>query len=264
MTLANFTTPTAGPSAFGTALVIEPLPPGETLTITGTVGAFNIGDEIVGASTGATGIVTSTNTVQTIPMTAVTGTFSLGDHVAGVTSGATGIVTGFVGSGFFPTIIVSLSTSTLFQAGEVINDSTSGASGTANSVTGGGLQVQLLQSSAGLALQFGAEVIAGPSGSASVSATAVIAPQPVSVWDDEVMNFFRGYPTSVFFDQSRLIFDNIPSVPSGIAWSAHRLVASIFMSSSAAGKCDLRACARQGANSLCHPRAWKRSEFVFH
>lgn len=212
-----------------TATVIEPLPPGETLTIDGTVGAFNIGDEITGASTGATGIVTSTDSVQTIPMTAVTGTFSIGDHVNGATSGATGIITGIIGAGLLPTIVVSLTTSTLFQVGEVINDSTSGASGTANSVTGGGLQVQLLQSSAGLAIQFGAEVIAGPAGSASVTASAAIVPQPVSVWDDEVMNLFRGYPTSVFYDQSRLGFCNMPSVPSGIAWSAISLPLDFYI-----------------------------------
>src|SRR5581483_6786430 len=41
----------------------------------------------------------------------------------------------------------------------------------------------------------------------------------VSDWDDEVMNLYRGYPTSCFYDQNRLGLCNFPSVPSGIAWS---------------------------------------------
>jgi hypothetical protein len=229
VTLANFSTPTAGPSAFGKALVIEPLPPGQDLTVTATVGQYNIGDEVKGAITGAAGIVTSTVGSQTIPMTAVSGTFAIGDHVVGATSGATGIITGFVGSGILPTIVVSLSTSTLFQAAEIINDSTSGASGTANSVTGGDLQVQLLQSSTGLAITFGAELVVGPSASALITGVSTLPPQPVSVWDDEVINNFRGWPKSVFYDQSRLGLCNFPSVPSGIAWGAIGLPLDFYL-----------------------------------
>jgi hypothetical protein len=48
----------------------------------------------------------------------------------------------------------------------------------------------------------------------------ILAPTAVSVWDDEVMNSFRGYPSSVFVDQNRLGFCNFPSVPNGIGWSA--------------------------------------------
>jgi hypothetical protein len=212
-----------------TATVIESLPPGQSLALSGTIGAFNVGDEIIGASTGATGIVTSTVGQQTIPLTSVTGTFSLGDAVTGGTSGATGIVVGFSGGGLLPTIVVSLDTSTAFQAGEVITDNTSGATGTANSVTAAGLEVQILQSSAGIALTFGAETIAGPGGTATISGVSTIAPQPVAIWDDEVMNLFRGYPTSVFYDQGRLGLCNIPSVPSGVAWSASGLPLDFYV-----------------------------------
>lgn len=45
-------------------------------------------------------------------------------------------------------------------------------------------------------------------------------PDPTTDWDDEVMNGFRGYPSSVAVDQGRLIFSNFPSVPAGICWSA--------------------------------------------
>jgi hypothetical protein len=43
------------------------------------------------------------------------------------------------------------------------------------------------------------------------------------------MNLFRGYPSSVFADQSRLGFCNFPSVPSGIAWSAIGLPLDLFV-----------------------------------
>lgn len=45
-------------------------------------------------------------------------------------------------------------------------------------------------------------------------------PDTSTDWDDEVMNGFRGYPSSVAVDQGRLIFSNFPSVPAAICWSA--------------------------------------------
>ena len=229
VTLSNFTTPTAGPSAFGTAVVIEPLPPGESLTLSNTVGIFNIGDEVKGSVTGATGIITSSIGVQTIPLTGVSGTFSVGDHLTGGTSGATGIISAISGTGLLPTLIVALLTGTLFQAAETITDNTSGATATANSVSAGGLQVQILQSVAGQAITFGTETIVGPSASATATPASVLTPQPVGVWDDEVMNNFRGWPTSVFYDQSRLGLCNFPSVPSGIAWGAIGLPLDFYL-----------------------------------
>lgn len=65
------------------------------------------------------------------------------------------------------------------------------------------------------------ESVVGPGGSLATSAVATIGnPEPVTIWDDEVMNTLRGWPASCAVDQNRLIFCNFPAVPSGICWSA--------------------------------------------
>lgn len=62
--------------------------------------------------------------------------------------------------------------------------------------------------------------IFGPTGAAVQSGVpTVIAPLPSTVWDEEAMNDFRGWPASVTNDQSRLAFCDFPAVPRGIAWS---------------------------------------------
>jgi hypothetical protein len=163
VTLADFVTPTAGPSEFGTATVEESLPIGQTLDVGPSfVGFFNVGDEVTGSITGATGIITSIN------------------------SGA------------------STLTVQLLQSGDA-NQGTIGFTSP--------------------------DVVVGPGGAATLGAGTVAAttPQPVSVWEDEVMNLFRGYPTSTFFDQSRLGFCNFPSVPSGVAWSAISLPLDLYV-----------------------------------
>ncbi len=223
----------------GTAIVIEPLPPGQVLTLSSTIGIFNIGDTIRGGTSGALGIVTTSPSAQVIAFTAGAGALAVGASVTGGTSAATGVVTaidygvvggggGFGGSPSPLTMTVSLSTSTLFQAAEVI--SSGGNNVTSTTVTGASLTVQLLQSGSATAVNaFTAETVAGPSGSAAVSGVATTVPQAVSVWDDEVMNVFRGYPSSVFFDQSRLGMCNFPSVPSAIGWSAIGLPTDLYV-----------------------------------
>lgn len=64
------------------------------------------------------------------------------------------------------------------------------------------------------------ENVVGPGGSDNITAVATTSPQAIAVWDEEVMNSFRGYAGSVFFDQGRLGLCNFHSVPSAIAWSA--------------------------------------------
>jgi hypothetical protein len=122
---------------------------------------------------------------------ALNGQYSVGDEVEGATSGAKGIVTNIAAS---DTIYVQL-----------LQNATAGASnivGTIGFVYG--------------------DIVIGPNGGSvwGLTVAATIVPQAVSVWDDEVMNDFRGYPASCFVDQSRLGFCNFPPVPGGIAWSA--------------------------------------------
>jgi hypothetical protein len=159
VTLSNFTTPTAGPSQYGTATVEEPLYPGQALGVAANV----------------------------------TGVVSVGDVIIGETSGAEGIVTALVGGGT-------------------------------------GIDVQLIQNDGGHVIAFAAnEVAVGPSYAITLTSNPPGGPFAVSLWDDEVMNLFRGYPTSVSFDQNRLILNNFPSVPSGIGWSAIGLFLDFYV-----------------------------------
>lgn len=217
----------------GTGLVIETLPPAQTLTVGSTVGGFNVGDVVEGKTTTAKGIVTSNAGAQTIffPITTVPdGTFQTGDPIVGGTSGATGIVTG---KNYWNDDInqgISQLHVTLTAGAFVAAETVSGAHGSAavTSVSGIALVVQLIQSDAGIVSTFGVETVVGPSGTAAISGVATTTPQAISVWDQEVMNSYQGWPASVFTDQNRLGFTNFPSVPGGIAWSAIGIVTDLY------------------------------------
>ena len=126
-----------------------------------------------------------------------------------------------------------------FQVGDVVNGSLSGAKGIVVATSATTVTVQLIPTSSGNIVNFvgtttyAAEYIVGPNGSiyASGSAGAVTVgpPAAVAVWDDEVMNAYRGYPSSVTFDQNRIIFCNFPARPDGIAWSALGLFFDMYV-----------------------------------
>lgn len=194
------------------AVVTEPLPPAQTLTVTSSSG-FNLGDVVTGTTSGAKGQVTSAGSVQSIVTTDGISPFNVGDAVVGGTSGATGVVTAIVFENAV-NFTVSLDTATSFTAGETITGP--GGARTIFSVSSTGLTVQLL----GTGPSFGTEGLVGPSASTIITAVAAAAPQAVTVWDDEVFNAYRGYPAACFADQFRLGFCDFPSVPGGIAWSA--------------------------------------------
>lgn len=124
--------------------------------------------------------------------------FNIGDEVQGTVTNSIGLVTQINGGAMTMVVqLLSVNTSnvsaTIFR-GNIIDSSTL-AFTTADTVTGVG----------------GALV--------PTAVTPVVAPNPILVWDDEVMNDLRGYPASVSYDQNRLIFCNFPSVPNGICWS---------------------------------------------
>jgi hypothetical protein len=208
----------------GTATANEALPPGQILTLSSPSGSFNIGDEVKGSISGATGIVTtSANSQQLFGI--LTANFNVGDTVTGGTSGASGTITQVAFYGFFaPYILVSLAPGPVFVNGETATDTntgqtfTVGISSTSSATT---MTVQILPTASGNIISFTtSDQVVGPSASSGISAVTTTTPQAVTVWDDEVMNQFRGYPSSVFADQTRLGFANFPSVPSAIAWSA--------------------------------------------
>ena len=85
------------------------------------------------------------------------------------------------------------------------------------------------------------DIVVGPSGALQVNNGVAITntgPQAVSVWDNEVMNLFRGYPSSVFYDQGRLGFCNFPSLPSGVCWSAIGLPLDMYVEATASVTAD--------------------------
>ncbi|TAL43846.1 MAG: hypothetical protein EPN91_05675 [Salinibacterium sp.] len=105
----------------------------------------------------------------------------------------------------------------IFNVGDVVTGSVSGAKGVVLSVAALAISVQLIPP---ITTFVATDVVAGPGGTLAMNAGATGgAPGAVAVWNDEVMNAFRGYPQSVFNDQGRLGFTNVPSVPSGIIWS---------------------------------------------
>lgn len=105
---------------------------------------------------------------------------------------------------------------TVFSIGDVLIGATTGAKGIAISFGATTAVVQLIAPAS-----FGVEGVSGPGGSLSTSAvSAVGAPQAVAIWEDEVMNTFRGFPSSVAVDQTRLALMNFPSIPGGIGYSA--------------------------------------------
>ena len=195
------------------AVVIEPLPPGQSIGITASVGNIAIGDVVIGSVSGAQGIVVTAPTNQSI---GIVGTAPpVGTALTGGTSGATGIITAINSAG---AITISLNTSTAFVVGETVNYS--GGSFTTTAVSALALVVQLISTVTTIKFFTTSDQIVGPSGLGTVNAVTTVAPQAVSVWDDEVMNGFRGFPASVFVDQFRLGFCDWPAIPGGIAWSA--------------------------------------------
>ena len=124
--------------------------------------------------------------------------------------------------------------STSFSIGDVVIGSVTGSKGVVTAINAGAktITVQLLTTSSSSAtfnpgagdqtVAFTtADTVAGPGGGLTPSSVAAIGnPQSVTIWDDEVMNDFRGYPASCFNDQFRVGFCNFSSVPGGIGWTA--------------------------------------------
>lgn len=127
----------------------------------------------------------------------------------------------------------------VFAVGDVITGLTTGATAIITSMDPSAINCQLIPGPrGGIGFQPG-EGIAGPSGAANIlpggGNVATIFPQPVTVWDDEVMNSLRGYPQSVFVDQGRLGFCNFPALPNAIGWSAINSPNDLYIDGTATG-----------------------------
>ncbi len=113
-----------------------------------------------------------------------------------------------------------------FQVGDLVIGQLSGAKGIVISYSGASMTVQPLSSTDFGAA--GAEVVVGPNGSLGFNTVTDTVPQPITVWDDEVINDFRGYPRSCFVDQGRLGFNDVPAEPSMIIWSAFGVFTDLY------------------------------------
>lgn len=105
---------------------------------------------------------------------------------------------------------------TLFSIDDAVQGSVSGAKGVVVGVSSSNLNILLTS-----AVYFTVgETIVGPSGTTTFGGVSTLSPAATNLWEEEVFNDYRGYPQSVFVDQNRLGFCDIPAVPNGIAWSA--------------------------------------------
>lgn len=109
-----------------------------------------------------------------------------------------------------------------FQVGDVVED----AAGRQGEVTAVGLSAGLINlitvnhygnAASGFPA---AEDVVGPNGVLHVtSAGSATSPKTTLQWDESACSDYRGWPQSVFFDQNRLGFCNLPSVPGAVLWS---------------------------------------------
>lgn len=118
----------------------------------------------------------------------------------------------------------------IFTIGDEVIGNTSGAKGIVVQVNGNPTNTIVVQSIPPNTAFVNAEICAGPGGTLKITtAPSSSAPAAVSVWNDEAMNAYRGYPTSVTVDQGRLVFSNFPGVPSGIAWSTIGVLTDFYV-----------------------------------
>lgn len=213
----------------GTATINEQLFPTQRVTLsTDPTAIFAVGDAVEGSVTSAAGVVATvggnlTSVTAMAPVAAGTG-YAVSDQVSvagGSGTAATATVATVNGSGGItgltvasggsytapPTNPVTLTTVTGVGTGATADLTTTTTTNTLDVV---------LSSSRVITTS---DTLVGPHGSGTVSAVLTISPAATTAWDDEVINDLRGWPNSCFFDQSRLGFCDIPSVPGGVAYS---------------------------------------------
>jgi hypothetical protein len=220
----------------GTATVNEPLPPGETLTYTTLTGQINIGDVVIGSVTGAHGIVATNAFNQVLLFSSPFGyqnVAHVGDTVTQAATTSTGLVIGssyyFDGSTYSIWLTISVSAGGFTTGGPVVGPLGTHTPSSVTTQNSSSITVQLIPVGDNVIQFTGTETVAGPSGNFAMTAHSITTPQAVADWDDEVMNSFRGYPSSVFADQSRLGFTNFPAIQGAIAWSAIGLPTDLFV-----------------------------------
>lgn len=159
--------------------------------------------------------------------------------VASPTTGTINVLESLPGSQVL-TYVAGTVVSRVYCAGDIVQGSVTNSRGVVTARDDGArtITVQLLtapgpavgNSIYGSVAFTTADAVIGPGGGLTPTAVSGIGvPQPVTFWDDEVMNNYRGWPSSCFSDQSRLGFCDFPAVPSGISWSAVGLPNDLYV-----------------------------------
>lgn len=134
---------------------------------------------------------------------------NVGDVVIGETSGAKAVVEGTSATTISVQLLSTSTSAVVTATGAASTSSRTGATSTSTVTVSPGFLIN--------------EVVSGPSGSMAIGGSGsvvTVTPFGVTVWEDELLNSFRSWPRSVFTDQNRLGFCDIPALPGAILWSA--------------------------------------------
>lgn len=114
----------------------------------------------------------------------------------------------------------------VFQVGDAVAGATSNAGGVIAQMTDAGngytfLYVIVTKATSNTNGHFQAnEQLVGPNGAAPIfSLSAEVSPVATTFWDEALISSFRGWPGTVAFDRSRLIFADLAQAPEAVAWS---------------------------------------------
>lgn len=237
----------------------------QPLFVTGPAGHINTRMRFVGRQMLITAVANSTNATVTI-MEALPGhqnlptatdprlIFSIGDVITGATSNSKGLITAIS--------VGSIDVQLLSNNATVNNAPVSQQGPPAFRILGQTI-VQDNQSQTQTFAFIQNETVVGPGGSIVVTTVSAIDNPTIGVpvWDEEVMNSLRGFPTSCFADQYRQGFCGFPAVPGGIAWSAINAPTDLYVGSNPSEAMFERV---PGKNQVYHVIAGpESSEFVF-
>lgn len=143
-----------------------------------------------------------------------------------------------------------------FYRGEIVVN-TKGYQAQVTGVSGGGITVSYLSQFQYIV----SDIVVGPHGSMQVGSITAAGINDSLIWDEQIFDNYLGWPQATFFDQNRLGFCNIPSLQSGISYSAISIFNSFFPTALPDG--PIFALVPFGAQVLYVVPGMESSEFVF-
>jgi hypothetical protein len=143
-----------------------------------------------------------------------------------------------------------------FYVGEIVVNS-KGYQAQVTAVSGGGITVSFLSQFTFIT----SDIVVGPHGSMQAGTITAAGIADSLIWDEQIFDSYLGWPQATFFDQNRLGFCNIPSLPSGISYSALSIFNSFFPTALPNG--PIFALVPFGAQVFYVVPGMESSEFVF-